>query len=140
MAGDTGKFIPRPTPVSQAYWEGCRSGQLLIQYCPQCSRYQFYPRSICTQCMSDKLDWVQATGQGTVETWTIVRRPVSEAYAAQAPFVLALIRLDEGPVMMSHVTGCDAEKVQTGMRVRVVFEAWSEQVTLPLFTPVKAAG
>jgi uncharacterized OB-fold protein len=140
MAGDPGKFIPRPTPVSKAYWEGCRSGRLLIQYCPECSRYQFYPRSICTQCMSGKLDWVQATGQGTVETWTIVRRPVSEAYAAQMPFVIALIRLEEGPVMMSHVTGCDVEKVHTGMRVGVVFEAWSEQVTLPLFTPVKPAG
>ena len=68
-------------------------------------------------------------------TWTIVRRPVSEAYAAGTPYVIALIRLAEGPVMMSQITGCDPERVRTGMSVEVVFQPWGDGVTVPNFTP-----
>ena len=136
MPESSAKFLPLPTPASQPYWEACRKNQLLIQHCPACGHYQFYPRAFCTECMRSEPEWVQASGQGKVETWTIVRRPVSEAYAADTPYVIALVRLDEGPVMMSHVTDCDPELVRSGMPVEVVFKAWSDEVTMPTFKPV----
>ena len=129
------KFLPRATPLSQPYWDACNRHQLLIQHCPDCSHYQFYPRSFCTACMRRQPEWVRASGQGTIETWTIVRRPVTEAYTGDTPYVIALVRLEEGPLMMSQVTDCDPERVKTGMPVKVVFRAWSDDVTMPLFAP-----
>lgn len=135
MTANSQKFLPLPTPVSKHYWEACRNHQLLIQHCPACGHYQFYPRSFCTECLHGKPQWAEASGHGTVETWTVVRRPVSEAYAADTPYVIALIRLDEGPVMMSRVTRCDPETVKTGMRVEVVFEDWTDEIAVPNFMP-----
>jgi uncharacterized protein len=139
MTATPGKFLPLPTPLSRVYWEACRKHQLLIQHCQNCGHYQFYPRTFCTACMAREPAWVQVGGYGTVATWTVVRRPVAEAYAAETPYVIALIRLDEGPVMMSQVTGCPVDKMRTGMRVEVVFQDWSEQVTVPAFKPARPA-
>jgi hypothetical protein len=91
---------------------------------------------VCTTCSGDKLEWVKAGGQGTILTFTIVRRPVSEAYAADVPYVVALIKLDEGPTMMSNVVQCDPETLQIGDPVQVVFEDWSEEISIPQFRPV----
>lgn len=133
------KFFPRPTPGTAVYWEGCRNQQLLIQRCRQCGSYQFYPRIICTACDSADVEWVRSSGRGEVLTYTVITRAVSKAYAEDAPYVIALIRLAEGPKMMSNVVECDPESVQVGMAVEVVFDQWSEEITIPKFRPTLAA-
>lgn len=135
MSANEGKFLPRPTPETAPFWSGCREHKLLIQQCTACGHHQFYPRILCTACASNQVDWVQASGRGTVKSFTIVRRPVTEAYADDTPYVIALIELDEGPTLMSNVTACDVEKVRIGMAVQVSFEAWSDDITMPLFRP-----
>jgi hypothetical protein len=132
------KFFPRRSPDTAAYWDACQRHELLIQRCGNCRAYQFYPRNFCTSCCSKTLDWISATGHGKVLTWTIVRRAVSAAYADDVPYVIALIKLQEGVVMMSKVIGCEPEAVHTGMAVEVNFEDWSEQVSMPVFVPVTA--
>jgi uncharacterized OB-fold protein len=136
MTGQTDKFLPCPTPESAPFWQGCRDHKLLLQYCAACGAHQFYPRIICANCMSEQLEWREASGRGIVETYTIVTRAVSDAYAADAPYVIALITLDEGPRMMSNVIGCDVESVKCGVAVEVVFEQWSAEITMPKFRPV----
>ncbi len=131
------KHFPRPTPETEAYWEGCRKHELLLQRCSQCREFQFYPRIICTKCASANLDWVKASGQGKILTFTVVRRPVSEAYAEDVPYVVALIRLDEGPTMMSNVVKCDPESLKIGDPVQVLFEDWSKDISIPKFSPAK---
>jgi len=86
--------------------------------------------------MSENLEWVKASGRGEVLTFTIVRRAVAAAYDADVPYVVALIRLDEGPTMMSNVVQCDPETLAIGSPVRVVFEDWSEEISIPQFRPV----
>ena len=135
MTDHGGKRLPQPTRETQPFWDGCRDRKLLIQHCADCGHYQFYPRIVCGSCMSDRVEWVQATGRGTVASFTIVRRPVSEAYAAEVPYVVALIQLEEGPTMMSNVIQCDPERVAIGMPVEVIFEDWSDEITVPKFRP-----
>ena len=130
------KHFPRPTPETEVYWQGCRKHELLLQRCTQCNEFQFYPRIICTKCTSENLEWVKASGRGRVLTFTIVRRAVSEAYAADVPYVVALIQLDEGPKMMSNVVQCDPETLDIGSPVQVVFEDWSDEISVPQFRPI----
>lgn len=131
----TGRNLPRATPETAPYWDGCRDGKLMIQRCSSCGHYQFYPRLLCTECMSDQGEWISASGRGKVVSFTIVRQAISAAYAADVPYVIALIQLDEGPTLMSNVIQSDPERVTMGMPVEVVFEAWSEEITVPKFRP-----
>ena len=133
------KYFPRPTPETQTYWEGCRKHKLLLQRCTQCKEFQFYPRVICSNCMSEDLEWEKASGRGRILTFTIVRRAVAEAYDADVPYVVALIQLDEGPTMMSNVVQCAPETLAIGSPVQVAFEDWSEEVSIPQFRPAATA-
>ena len=133
MSQHANKFLPSPRPGTVAFWEGCKRHQLLLQKCTQCETQQFYPRMICSTCSARSLDWVESSGNGTVLTWTIVRHPVSEAYADDVPYVIALIKLQEGPTMMSQIIDCDPESVQSGMRVEVSFQDWTDEISMPVF-------
>ena len=125
------KTQPVATPLTLPYWEGCAAGELRLQWCGACERHQFYPRSVCAECLGP-VDWVAASGQGRVETWTVVRHPVGEAYADDVPYVVALIHLAEGPRMMSIVRG-PVDQIVTGTDVEVCYESWGEDFTVPVF-------
>ena len=56
------------------------------------------------------------------------------------PYTVALIELAEGPTMMSNVVQCDPENVVVGMPVTVVFEDWSDEVSMPKFRPLVTGG
>jgi uncharacterized OB-fold protein len=137
MNEHVGKNFPQPSPETAVYWEACRQHQLKVQECKQCGHYQFYPRIICTNCMSEDVEWIEASGRGEVISFTIVRRPVSRAYADETPYVVALIKLEEGPNLMSNIIECDVESVEIGMSVEVVFEDWSEEISIPKFRPIQ---
>lgn len=129
------KILPKPTHESEPYWRGCHNHELLIQQCNNCGVFQFYPRSICTSCMSENVEWVQSSGKGKVVTYTIVYRAPNKAFEADLPYVIALIKLDEGPTMMSNIVHCEPKKVKIGMEVKVFFEDWSEEITIAKFEP-----
>ena len=88
--------------------------------------------------MGRHLEWTPVTGRGTIRSFTVVRHPVSKAYADEIPYVIALITLEEGPTMMSALCNCDSEIIETGLAVEVVFEQWSELITMPKFQPATA--
>ena len=140
MAESSTRLLPCPTPETEIWWDSCRQHRLLIQYCPDCGRHQFYPRTLCAACLGGNPEWVEASGLATVETFTICRIPVSAAYAAQLPYVVAIVRLEEGPTMMTNIVGCDPASVAIGMPVAVVFENWSDEITLPQFRPRHGAA
>jgi uncharacterized OB-fold protein len=131
------KPIPVPTLETAPYWEGCRQHQLRIQRCAVCQIYQFFPRIYCTKCFSDRVEWVKASGRAKVLSFTIVRRPVSPAFADEVPYIVALVTLDEGPQMMTNIVGCAPDEVTIGMSVEVTFEDWSEAISIPKFRPTR---
>lgn len=133
MAGET-KALPQPTALSAPYWRAAREGRLVVQRCESCGHAQFYPRSLCTRCSSERLAWSACSGRGRVKTFTVIRRAVSAAYEADVPYVVALIELEEGPTLMSNVVACAPEALRIGASVRVRFDAWSADVSVPVFT------
>jgi uncharacterized protein len=122
-------------PEADPFWAGCSAGQLMLPWCTQCSRPHFYPRSICPHCESTAIEWKQASGKGRVYTFAVVRQPIERAFADLVPYVIAIIELDEGVRMLSHVTSIDADNVKCDMPVTVEFRPYSDKVTLPTFRP-----
>lgn len=131
--------ITKPLPItdgdSKIYWEGCKEGKLLIQYCTDCDNHIFYPRTVCPHCMSDHIEWVEAEGKGKVYTYTIARRGAGPAFADDAPYVVALIELEEGVRLISNVINCNVDDVYCDMEVQVVFEKVGD-FHLPKYKPV----
>ena len=131
-----------PLPVANAdslpYWNAARERRLLIRKCKACETLHFMPRHLCPACWSDQLEWVEAKGTGSVHSFTIIRRAPMAAFAPRAPYVLALIDLDEGPRMMANVLGEDALSVRIGDRVKVTFEERGEGAMIPQFQRVPA--
>ena len=125
------KPVPRPTPTEQPFYDACAAGKLVLQRCQSCGHVLFYPRTHCDACQSDQLVWENASGAGTIASYTVVRRGVSADF--EAPYVIALIDLAEGPRMMSQVVDTGSDALAVGLSVRVDFAAWSEDITLPVF-------
>ncbi|MYA19837.1 MAG: Zn-ribbon domain-containing OB-fold protein [Chloroflexi bacterium] len=134
---DSAKPLPQFTPGSEPYWDALSNHELRLQRCDVCAAFRFYPSPMChsPDCMSLGYDWVEVSGRGEVFTHTVVHRPVSEAWVEDTPYVIAMIKLDEGPVMMSNVVDCDPGDVHIGLPVEVVFRDLAEGVSLPCFRP-----
>ena len=130
-----GKPLPPINPATQPFWDACAQGRLLLQHCGDCGHLQLYPRLLCAACGSRTLGWVEASGRGTVKTFTIIRRAVSAAFEPDAPYVVALVELEEGPTLMSNIIGRDPASVAIGQPVRVTFEARGEGIAVPQFEP-----
>ena len=128
----TEKPYPIPDGESQPYWDGVREGRLTIQRCLECRRHVFYPRSVCPHCMGD-LEWVPASGRGTVHSFSIVHR-APEEFKDEVPYVVALIDLEEGVRMMSRIVDAP-EAVSIGLPVEVRFSGEGDH-RLPVFKVV----
>jgi uncharacterized OB-fold protein len=125
------KILPRVTPLTQPFWDGCLAGELRMQHCAQCNDYQYYPRSICSRCGGKELGWDTVSGKGIIASFTIVRRAISGAYTA--PYVVALVDLVEGPRMMSMIVDEITDQIAVGAAVTVRFDAWGDGLKMPVF-------
>lgn len=133
-----GKPLPTVSPDGQAFWEGTKRHELRVQYCPLCRRYQFPPRIVCAHCGASSPEWRTASGRATVYSFTIVHRAPEPAFAADVPYVVATVDLEEGPRMMTNITGCPVDRIKIGMAVTAWFDDVSEDVTLVKFKPSAA--
>ena len=117
-------LLPQPVPNGDSvpYWNAARERRLVLRACGSCGRKHFMPRHLCPHCWSDKLEWVESKGGGTIHSFSIVHRAPSPAFAANAPYVIAMIDLDDGPRMFANVIGPNALDVAIGDRVRLTFE------------------
>lgn len=109
----------------------------MLQFCHDCERFQFYPRAICTSCNGSHISWQALVGTGQIYSYTVVHRAPSPRFSDAAPYVVALIELDEGVRMLSNVVEATLESLRIGLRVKVVFEEISPGTNLPLFQPVE---
>lgn len=129
---------PRPAPVpdhdSAPYWQALHDGKLLVQRCQDCHEAQLYPRDRCLACRGP-VAWEEASGRGTVYSFTVIRQNYVRPFRDLIPYVVGLIELEEGPRIMSNVIDCDPDDVQVGMAVRATFEVVSDDAGIALFVP-----
>jgi uncharacterized OB-fold protein len=129
---------PRPAPIadhdSAPYWSALHEGRLLVQRCQDCDEYQLYPRDRCLACRGP-VSWQEASGRGTIYSFTVIRQNYARPFRDWIPYVVALVDLEEGPRIMSNVVDCDPDAVQVGMPVEAKFEIVSDDAGIALFTP-----
>ena len=130
------KPVPPIDPWTKPYWDAAQVHKLLLQFCPACQSHIFYPRRYCPSCFSEQLEWVESPGKGKVYSFTVVHNNAPSAFLADMPYIIAVVKLDEGVQMMTNLIGCDPASVYCEMPVRVAFERLTEEITLPKFKPL----
>jgi hypothetical protein len=110
---------------TRGYWEGAGRGELVIQRCGACGTTQHKPRNVCATCLSNDIEHVVATGRGTVYTFTVTNQNQTPPFAGAVPYVMAYVKLEEGPQILTNIVGCDPAEVAIGMAVRADFQAVS---------------
>jgi uncharacterized OB-fold protein len=134
------KQLPHIDAESKPFWEACQRHELCVQKCRGCGELRYYPRALCPSCLSADADWVRCSGHGTVYTYTVTYQNQSAGFRDELPYVLAYVELDEGLRLLTNIVGCAPDSVAIGMRVAVVFDDVTPDVSLPKFTPLAPGG
>ena len=129
---NAGRPLPVPTPETAHFWEGTRLGELRLQTCRDCGHTYFPPRPFCPSCASRKVEVIRASGRGALHSYVISHLP---APGFESPYVIAVVKLDEGPKMLTNIVGtpCDPALLRLDDPVEVEFMPMNEQITLALF-------
>lgn len=142
MTKESGAYetpIPTQGTHTQPFWEGTKEGKLMLPRCTDCNRTHWYPRYICPHCQSSNIEWMQASGEGTIHTYAVQHLAFGK-WAKQAPYVTAYIDLKEGDRMLTVLRGVDPnkpEEIKIGARVTVEFDAASEDMHIPFWRVVE---
>ncbi|MDX6380358.1 MAG: uncharacterized protein QOI57_1382 [Rubrobacteraceae bacterium] len=131
----TGRPLPQPDDVSRPFFEGARRHVLMIQRCSNCGTYQLPGRFSCDECLAKDPEWVEASGRGTIFTFTVVHQRYHPAFADKIPYNVAVVELDEEPRLITNITGIDNDDIHVGMQVEVMFEDVTGEISLPQFRP-----
>lgn len=126
------------TEDAAEFWAGCEAGELRIQRCASCGTWQFYPRYLCSTCGSTDVPFRPASGGATLWSYSIVERGIGE-FADRVPYIVALVRLAEGPVMMTNIVDCEPASVTLDMPLVVRFERRLGRA-VPVFAPANRAS
>src|ERR1700675_2178016 len=126
---------PQPIPTAETahYWRAGPERRVELHNTRGCARHQFYPRRFCTRCLSDQLDWVQASGRGRIYTYTVCHVAPHPAFESRVPYAIGMIELDENVRMLAGIVDSDVEHLSVGAPVEVCFERISDDIALPMF-------
>ena len=129
---------PHASWEKRAFREGAVRGHLVMQRCTECSAVQHKPRGLCVDCLSDEgLVHFVASGEGTVHSFTVTEQNQAKGFVDVCPYIMAYIRLAEGPRILSAITECDPDSVAIGSSVRAAFVAQErtdeEAFAVPVF-------
>ena len=130
------KPFPVPDELSRPFFDATLRGELLLQHCAACGRWMWPYRRRCTGCLGDAVAWAPSRGLGTVYSFTIIHQVFHPGFAAEVPYNVAQVDLDEGVRCVGRVRGVANDALRIGTRVEVVFERVSAELALPGFRPV----
>jgi uncharacterized OB-fold protein len=145
----------RPVPVvhehERPFWTGGARGELMVQRCAECGRFNHPPTLRCRHDHSARLEWTAVSGRGRVEAWSVNEHQWFPDFPV--PYVVGLVALaeDAGARLLTNVVGAHPGEIRHGMEVRVTFVrvdgrqdgsegggdgASGDEVWIPLFEPI----
>ncbi|MFN0095169.1 MAG: Zn-ribbon domain-containing OB-fold protein [Dehalococcoidia bacterium] len=134
MADPVTKPIPEPDEDSQPFFDGARAGTLMLMRCAACGTMRMPSRKHCDACLSTDVEWVAASGRGTVRTFGVMHQKYHAGFFDELPYNLAIVELEEGPRLVTNIVGAENAAIRVGMPVSVTFTDYGD-VSLPKFKP-----
>lgn len=96
---------PRPGHYDEPYWRYAAAGELRLQRCAACGHMRYPPGPVCPECLAPEHTWDPLSGTGRLLAWTVFHRPYFPEIPV--PYVVAAVRVPEGPVLLGNLLGTD---------------------------------
>ena len=123
FVGDTNS-----NPETKRVFEAAADNKLIVPKCNSCGRSHWYPRGICPHCFSQDIAWNEASGDGTIYSFSVMKR-------SEVPYAIAYVTLAEGPTMMTNIVNCDLDAIKIGQKVKLTFVPSENGPPMPMFAP-----
>jgi hypothetical protein len=96
------------------------------EQCPHCTAAIFPPRDLCPDCGKEAKEPMNMSGKGEVYSWTVVN-DAPAGFEKYAPYAVALVKLEEGPMITAQLTDVEFDDIEIGMPVEMVTRKVSEE-------------
>jgi uncharacterized OB-fold protein len=129
-------YLPLIDSESEPFWAAALEGRFLIMQCRACNRPYWYPRRCCPRCWSDETEWREASGRGTVHTYSVIHQNPAPPFSDWCPYAVVLIDLEEGVrIMANWDRTVPLDRLEVGSLVKVTFEQVTGEIALPRVRP-----
>jgi uncharacterized OB-fold protein len=99
--------------------EGLKQGRLKGLKCGGCGEVSAQPRLVCARCGGQDFEAIELKGGGTVQTFT-VNYVAAEGRESEAPYIVAIVELDDGPWIMGNIVDLKPEEATMDIMGRKV--------------------
>lgn len=128
-----GAVHPQEDFDSKPFWDWLRAKDFRLQYCEACGEYRFPPYPSCPYCGEAGGTWKPLSGKGVIYSWIVIHRSPLRDYQEDAPYVIVLVELEEGPRIVGRLVGCDPENVRADLPVVGRYMDTGENLTVLAF-------
>ena len=119
-------------PLVAPHWRAAAEGRLEMQRCSACGYVRWPAANSCPECLDEGGEWVALSGRGTIWSYATYETPLHPEFSGQCPYAVALVRLEEGPMIHGRMLDPPAALV-CGMPVVAVFEALADGIGIVRF-------
>ena len=105
--------IPRNWRIRQQRY------RLVGERCERCGSALFPPRDTCPHCAEPAQTPYELSGRGQVYSYSVMYDS-PQGYETYLPYTVALIKLEEGPMVTAQLTDVRPDEVHIGMPVEMV--------------------
>ena len=114
-------LLPDITDVNNIHYEKLNDEMLMINKCEDCENHFFPPANHCPKCLSNHIQWVETSGEGSLYSWVEYHYAYHEAFKERLPYLVGIIELNEGCRIIANLVECKEENLKIGMPLRAVF-------------------
>lgn len=126
---------PADEMLDLPFWRHLAAGQLHLNRCTSCGTFRHPPGPCCPKCRAIGNDWAPVSGRATLQSFTTVRHPVHTRLTEAVPYVITLVRLEEGPRMVSGIPLGRTYRLEVGMPLQCEVIRFDDRFALPYFIP-----
>ena len=123
------KFPAPPKYVeNEEFFAACNEGKLMVPRCKDTGQFFWYPRKTSPFTLSSNVEWVQASGKGTIYSYSVMRR-------TEPNFAIAYVTLEEGVTVMTNLVDCDFDRLAVGQKVELAWRTAEDGQKVYVFKP-----
>ena len=127
---------PMPmTRLDEEFFAHCAQERLCFQRCKGCGTWRHLPRALCARCGSDAWEWQPSSGRGRLYSWTVTHQPLHPDFAAEVPYAVVVVELDEGPRLVCSVRDLANESLALDLPVEIGLAPVNDDIALPFARP-----
>ena len=139
----TKHIYSKPLPViderSKPFWVASKNRLIQLPQCKTCQHIRAQFEDFCPSCGSELYECKTLSGNGTIWSHCVFHQKYFPEFEDDLPYGVIMVKLDEGPKLISNLVHQGHAELKVGLRVKAYFEDVTDEITLIKFTPSQNA-